>query len=131
MTVGTCVVVCLVSFGGAVGDGYELDWYTIDGGGQMWSEGGVYALGGTIGQPDAGAMSGGTFVLTGGFWFGRGPGDCDSDGDVDLDDFAEFESCLDGPGAGLSEPDCGCYDFDSSGDIDLDDFAEFQAVFTG
>jgi hypothetical protein len=28
----------------------------------------VYSLSGTIGQPDAGQMSGGNYTLTGGFW---------------------------------------------------------------
>ena len=37
---------------------YALDWSTIDGGGGT-STGGVYAVSGTIGQPDAGRMSGG------------------------------------------------------------------------
>ena len=46
---------------------YSLDWSTIDGGGGT-STGGVYAVTGTIGQPDAGAMSGGNFTLEGGFW---------------------------------------------------------------
>lgn len=44
-----------------------LDWSTIDGGGGT-STGGVYAVSGTIGQPDAGTMNGGGFSLTGGFW---------------------------------------------------------------
>jgi hypothetical protein len=47
---------------------YSIDWFTIDGGGGT-STGGVYAVSGTIGQPDAGsAMSGGNYSLTGGFW---------------------------------------------------------------
>src|SRR5215471_12927087 len=47
---------------------YAIDWYTIDGGGGT-STGGLYTVSGTIGQPDAGgAMSGGTYSLTGGFW---------------------------------------------------------------
>jgi len=46
---------------------YSIDWYTIDGGGGT-STGGVYAVSGTIGQPDAGAMSGGNYTLQGGFW---------------------------------------------------------------
>ena len=33
---------------------YDLGWFTIDGGGGMFSTGGGYELGGTIGQPDAG-----------------------------------------------------------------------------
>src|SRR5947208_12407277 len=46
---------------------YSIDWFTIDGGGGT-STGGVYSVSGTIGQPDAGAMSGGNYSLTGGFW---------------------------------------------------------------
>jgi len=46
---------------------YSIDWFTIDGGGGT-STGGVYAVSGTIGQPDAGHMSGGTYTLDGGFW---------------------------------------------------------------
>jgi hypothetical protein len=46
---------------------YTIDWHTIDGGGGT-STGGVYSVSGTIGQPDAGAMSGGNFSVTGGFW---------------------------------------------------------------
>jgi len=46
---------------------YSIDWSTIDGGGGT-STGGAYTVSGTIGQPDAGVMSGGSFTLTGGFW---------------------------------------------------------------
>ena len=46
---------------------YNIDWSTIDGGGGT-STNGQYSLTGTIGQPDAGAMSGGNFTLQGGFW---------------------------------------------------------------
>ena len=118
------------------GGDFDLTWHTIDGGGGGSSTGGGFELAGTIGQPDAGpVMTGGKFALLGGFWPGVAaasmPGDCDSDGDVDLDDFAEFEPCLTGPGGGLPEPDCSCFDFDYSGDIDLTDFAAFQQAFAG
>ena len=46
---------------------YSIDWYKIAGGGGV-STGGVYTLSGTIGQPDAGAMSGGSYSVQGGFW---------------------------------------------------------------
>lgn len=52
--------------------GYDLSWWTVDGGGDTWSEGGGYALGGTIGQADAGALEGGGYSLVGGFWGGAG-----------------------------------------------------------
>jgi hypothetical protein len=46
---------------------YTIDWQTVDGGGGT-STGSVYAVQGTMGQYDTGAMSGGGFSLTGGFW---------------------------------------------------------------
>jgi len=52
------------------GGGYDLTWSTVDGGGATWSAGGGYALGGTVGQPDAGVLSGGGYTLAGGFWGG-------------------------------------------------------------
>ena len=48
---------------------YQIDWYTIDGGGGR-STGGAFILEGTIGQPDAGNMIGGSYTLAGGFWPG-------------------------------------------------------------
>jgi hypothetical protein len=50
------------------GDGYDLTWHTVDGGGATFSTGGSYSLGGTIGQADSGVMSGGAYSLAGGFW---------------------------------------------------------------
>jgi hypothetical protein len=47
---------------------YSIDWYKVAGGGGT-STGGVYSVSGTIGQSDAsGAMTGGNYSLTGGFW---------------------------------------------------------------
>lgn len=46
---------------------FAVDWSTVDGGGGS-STGGVFSVTGTIGQPDAGTMSGGNFTLHGGFW---------------------------------------------------------------
>ena len=47
---------------------YTLDWWTVDGGGYSFSQGNGYSLGGTIGQPDAGELHGGSYILQGGFW---------------------------------------------------------------
>ena len=49
------------------GGGFDLSWFTIDGGGGT-SSGGAYTISGTIGQPDAGLLSGGPYTLLGGFW---------------------------------------------------------------
>jgi len=46
---------------------YSIDWFTLDGGGGT-STGGVYAVSGTIGQPDAGKLAGGKYTVDGGFW---------------------------------------------------------------
>lgn len=47
----------------------SIDWFTIAGGGGT-SAGGVFAVSGTIGQPDANAQThtGGNLSLVGGFW---------------------------------------------------------------
>jgi hypothetical protein len=50
------------------GGGYDLSWTTFDGGGTTAATGGIYSLGGTIGQPEAGRQSGGIYSLLGGFW---------------------------------------------------------------
>ena len=47
---------------------YSIDWYKIAGGGGT-STGATFSVSGTIGQHDAsGAMSGGNYSVTGGFW---------------------------------------------------------------
>jgi hypothetical protein len=46
---------------------YSIDWWEVAGGGGT-TGGGGYALNATIGQHDAGSMSGGQFTLVGGFW---------------------------------------------------------------
>ena len=41
---------------------YSIDWFSVDGGGGT-SAGGVYSVSGTLGQPDAGTMSGGNYSI--------------------------------------------------------------------
>ena len=55
------------------GDGYDLIWWTVDGGGGTISESGSgYTLIGTVGQPEPGpALTDGSYTLIGGFWQGR------------------------------------------------------------
>jgi hypothetical protein len=50
--------------------GYDLAWWTVDGGGQTFSSGGGYTLGSTAGQPDPGLLTGGGYTVGGGFWGG-------------------------------------------------------------
>jgi hypothetical protein len=120
----------------AAADPFQIDWFTIDGGGGFASTGGAFELSGTIAQPDAGVMTGGPFLLEGGFWPGAFPvissvpGDCDGDGDIDLADYLCFAACFEGPETSVS-PDCGDFDYDQDTDVDLFDLAEFQVLFTG
>jgi hypothetical protein len=52
------------------GGGYDLSWWTADGGGGT-SSGGDYMLSGTAGQAEGGVlMQGGDYALTGGLWPG-------------------------------------------------------------
>ncbi len=98
----------VLSAGGAaalasVGGGFDLSWRTIDAGGGTSTDGDLQ-LSGTIGQPDAGMMTGGAFVLAGGFWGALVkppcPWDCEAEpnGDVGIDDFlallAQWGPCL-------------------------------------
>jgi hypothetical protein len=46
---------------------FSIDRFAIAGGGGT-STGGLFAVSGTIGQPDAVTMSGGNYSLAGGFW---------------------------------------------------------------
>jgi hypothetical protein len=65
-------LLCALLVAGAVlatPQAFDLPWWTVDGGGGT-SAGGAYSLSGTIGQPDAGLMSGGDYTLGGGFWGG-------------------------------------------------------------
>jgi len=62
-----CFVILHSSFCLRAWGQYSIDWSTIDGGGGT-STGSVYEVSGTIGQPDAGTMSGGNYTLQGGFW---------------------------------------------------------------
>jgi hypothetical protein len=53
------------------GGGYGISWWTVDGGGDALfgsSAPGTYTLTGTSGQPDAGLLTGGGYILEGGFW---------------------------------------------------------------
>jgi len=92
------------------GGGYDLSWWTIDGGGVTFATGGAFNLGGTVGQPDASSeLAGGTFRLTGGFWLTPciiSNGDVDGNGCVDD---ADLLSVLFNFGAtGLNPADLNC-----------------------
>lgn len=63
---GVCATL-LISIGTPTLAQFEVTRSTIDGGGGS-SGGGEFQVSGTVGQPDAGTLSGGDYQLTGGFW---------------------------------------------------------------
>jgi hypothetical protein len=70
LLLGAGVLILSVGLVGLAKGGYDLSWWTADGGGVSYSAGGGYELGGTIGQPDAGVLTGGGYTMGGGFWRG-------------------------------------------------------------
>ena len=126
----------------ALAQTYDLSWYTIDGGGAMNTAGGQFTLSGTLGQPDAGpAMTGGSFVLVGGFWTAAAEtpcpgarGDANCDGAVDFFDIDPFLMALFDPPA-YAAAFCGgsicAADADCSGIIDFFDIDPFLACLFG
>jgi hypothetical protein len=113
----------------------QIDWHTVDGGGYTFSTGGAFSLGGTIGQPDAGAMSGGAYSLTGGFWVISLPltvlrGDCNCDGLVNNFDIDPFVLAISDPAAyALAYPNCDIMSADVNVDglvnnFDIDPFVD-------
>ena len=96
------------------GDGYDLSWSTVGGGGEC--SGGGYTLTGIAGKPDAGGLSGGDYVLQGGFQRCTVVHDLDDNGVVNISDVmlvANRWRCR-----------CGdeCYDpyYDMDDDCDID-----------
>ena len=118
---------------------FDVSWHTIDGGGEMSSSGGGFELAGTIGQPDAGVMTGGGFEITGGFWVvpppvtgacSRDPewvcdGDTDGDGQVNPVDSGLVQAAF----GSSNEQDLCQYDVDCDGQINPVDSGIVQSLF--
>lgn len=65
------------------GDNYDLSWSIVAGGGGT-SSGQSYILESTIGQMETGSVSGGNYIVVGGFWGGEGPGEAPGNSNVYL-----------------------------------------------
>lgn len=64
------LVLLIVGVAYAAANGFNLNWWTVDGGGGT-SWGGDFTISGTIGQPDASPlMSSEDYTVVGGFWGG-------------------------------------------------------------
>ena len=121
------IVAALLLAPAALAQSFDLSWYTVDGGGGT-STGGGFELSGTIGQPDAGAMSGGDFTLEGGFWPGSGVfcfGDLNGDSTVNISDLAQLLANY-GTTSGATYEDG---DLDGDGDVDISDLAALLGVY--
>lgn len=114
------------------GPQFDLDWRSIDGGGQMFSTSRAFELGGTIGQPDAVQLAtGGGFELVGGFWavalVGQTTpctGDLNGDGSIDISDLAQLLAHFGMAGASFEDGDS-----DGDGDVDISDLAALLSNF--
>jgi len=127
-TAATFLLLAIVLAPTALADDFTLDWWTADGGGYMFSAGGDFELGGTIGQPDAGAvvMTGGAFELVGGFWAVPPcwcTSDVNHDGVRDGRDVQAFVDCLLAGGG-----NCACADVQTDGVLNMADVAAFVAA---
>lgn len=113
---GLFAALCVACVTASVRAQFQLDWYTIDGGGETFVTGGGFEVGGTIGQPDAGApMVGGDFEVIGGFWASPPcPGDLNGDLLVDITDLSTLLSNFGTPSGATPA------DGDSDGDTDVD-----------
>jgi hypothetical protein len=56
--------------------------------------------------------------------------DADEDGDVDMDDFGEFQLCFSGPDGNVAAG-CGCYDRNGDGHISQPDFEAWRLCASG
>ena len=133
-------VLSIICVAPALADDYDIDWYTFDGGGDVFTSGADFELSGTIGQPDAGLMSGGNFTLTGGFWavLAAGPqyslGDLNCDGVLNAFDIDPFVLALTNPGAyqaAYPECDINLADINGDGVINAFDIDPFVDLLTG
>lgn len=92
------VLVVLAARAPAAAIDLDLSWWTMDSGGRT-STAANLALGGTLGQADAGVMRAGALRLEGGFWPGAAlswcdPCDTNCDGRVNSSDIEPFIDVL-------------------------------------
>ena len=61
---------------------YNIDWYSINGGGTITAASPSYTLGASVGQPVAGQASSASYNVGIGFWHGTGGCNCPNQGDI-------------------------------------------------
>ena len=131
----TCVATLLL-LSTAQAQPYDVDWYSINCGGET-SDGSGFDLSSTIGQPAAGVLSAGGFELSSGYWttvdppahYGSADFNCNRDISTDLD-IKAFFACLSGTCPGAPCPSTA--DFNADGDTGTDaDIESFFRVLAG
>ena len=103
-----CLPVLVIATMAQAAGPYQIDWYTIDGGGGT-SNGGPYTLTGTIGQPDADWCVGGLYELLGGFWPGA---------PIIVEECLPSTYSTYDDWVALGKPDCWCWPYQCDGDAD-------------
>ncbi|MCS7301409.1 MAG: hypothetical protein NZ556_07640 [Fimbriimonadales bacterium] len=114
MSLSAALLLSLMCANAQSGGGYDLTWWTIDGGGVTFATGGTFNLGGTAGQLDAtrlDELQGGDFRLTGGFWFLvptciATNGDVDGNNCVDDADLLQVLFNFGATGSNLADVNC-------------------------
>lgn len=108
-------------------DVYVISWSTLDSGGGVLT-GDTFEISATIGQPDAGTLSGDEFLIETGYWVspsgsGRNPcpGDFNRDGFIDFFDYDNFVL--------LFETGFNAADVNRDGFIDFFDYDDFVRSF--
>src|SRR4051812_22111573 len=87
----------------------SLSWWTVDGGGGTSAGAGGLSLSATVGQCDAGTLSGGGLTLSGGFWSAPGQtcyANCDGSTTAPLLNVADFSCFLQKFAAGDAYANC-------------------------
>ncbi|MGE3180396.1 MAG: hypothetical protein AB7N71_02100 [Phycisphaerae bacterium] len=120
---------------------FELDWQTIDGGGESDLTGGAFVMHCTFGQHDAsGPLTNPQFSMTGGFWAGVEPnvgglvGDLNCDGFISVSDIGPFVLALTNPQQyAIQFPECDINNADTNHDgfVTVSDIGAFVALLTG
>jgi hypothetical protein len=111
------------------GGGLDMDWFTIDGGGSTYLTGGAFQLGCTLGQPDAGKMTGNGFELSGGLWI-AGPScyaNCDGSTVAPILNILDFQCFLNKYAA--NDPYANCDGSSNTPVLNVLDFICFQNNF--
>lgn len=70
----SCAALATTPIDEKAGEGFYIDWYSINSGASGTSTAGGYQLNGSIGQPVIGLSAGANYQLNAGFWYGRRTG---------------------------------------------------------